>query len=321
MAVTALEITSCSPWAHGQPFGDVGPYQQLDGTVHFAVDPHHPNNAGITDLQRAPRDVHGLVRCAADVRLLQPAVPQRGNQRLLLDIVNRGNPTVLTNLNSAVSRMDPGNGFLMRQGYTIVWCGWQDDVPATPERLRIHVPEALDPVGQPITGKIAVWLQPATLLQVHPLADRQHRPHPATDLHDPDAVLTVQDHEDAPAHTISRSQWAFARLDGDRVVPDATSVYLATGFQPGKVYQVIYTTTGAPVLGLGLLALRDIVAFLRYGTAEEGNPCAGQLQYAYGFGRSQSGRCLRHVLYLGLNHDERQRPVFDGLIPLVAGGW
>jgi hypothetical protein len=89
---------------------------------------------------------------------------------------------------------------------------------------------------------------------------------------------------------------------------------------PGKIYQVIYTTTGAPVIGLGLLAMRDIVSFLRYGSAQESNPCAGHLQYAYGFGRSQSGRFLRHFLYLGLNQDEQDRIVFDGLIPLVAGG-
>lgn len=69
MAVTALEIKSCSPFAPGQTFGDVGPYQQLDATVHFAVDPDHPRNAGITDLQRAPRDAQGLVRCSADVRV------------------------------------------------------------------------------------------------------------------------------------------------------------------------------------------------------------------------------------------------------------
>ena len=120
MAVAALEIKSCSPFAQGQTFGDVGPYQQLDGTVHFAVDPDHPRNARITDLRRASRDAQGLVRCSADVRLLQPVEPQRSNQRLLLDIVNRGMPTVLTNLNSAVDRQDPGNGFLMRQGYTVV---------------------------------------------------------------------------------------------------------------------------------------------------------------------------------------------------------
>jgi len=320
MAVTALEIKTRSPFAQGTAFGDVGPYEQLDGTVHFAVDPGHPSNAEITDLQLAPRDAHDLVRCWADIRILKPAAPQHGNHRLLLDIVNRGNPTVLTNFNSAVGRMEPGNGFLMRQGYTVVWCGWQDDVPATPGLIRIQVPEAIDAGGKPIAGKIAVTFQPDAHIQVQLLSDRMHRPHPTADLHDRDAVLTVQDHEDAPPQTIPRQQWSFARLESGSVVPDATHIYLASGFVPGKVYRVVYTTAGAPVIGLGLLAMRDMVSFLRYGSAQEGNPCAGHMQYAYSFGRSQSGRFLRHFLYLGLNQDERDRLVFDGLIPLVAGG-
>ena len=96
-------------------------------------------------------------------------------------------------------------------------------------------------------------------------------------------------------------QWSFARLEGGSVVPDATHMYLASGFLPGKVYQVVYTTVGAPVIGLRLLAMRDRVSFLRYGSAQEGNPCAGHIRYAYSFGRSQSGRFLRHFLYLSLN--------------------
>jgi hypothetical protein len=320
MAVTTLEIKACNPFAQGAAFGDVGPYQQLEGTVHFAIDPEHPRNAGITDLTRAPRNAHGLVQCSADFRMLQPVALQHGNRRLLLDIVNRGNPTVLTNFNSAVGRTEPGNGFLMRQGYTVIWCGWQDDVPETPGLLRIDVPEAVDAGGQPISGKIAVTFQPDAHTQVQLLSDRLHRPHPAKELSDRDATLTVQDHEDAPPHSIPRPQWSFARLEGDRVVPDATHVYLASGFLPGKVYRVVYTTVGAPVIGLGLLAARDTVSFLRYGAASEGNPCAQNIQYAYTFGRSQSGRFLRHFLYRGLNEDEQERIVFDGLIPLVAGG-
>src|SRR5262249_3740808 len=190
----------------GETFGDVGPYQQLDGTVHCAVDPQHPSNAGIADLQRAPRDAHGRVHYSADVRILQPVAPQRGNQRLLLDIVNRGNPTVLTNFNSAVGRLEPGNGFLMRQGYTVVWCGWQDDVPETPGLIRIQVPEAVDADGKPIAGKIAVTFQPDTHIQVQLLSDRLHRPHPARDVNDQEATLTVQEHEDAPAQRISGHQ-------------------------------------------------------------------------------------------------------------------
>jgi hypothetical protein len=320
MAVTALQIRTCQPYAKGAAFGAVGPYEQLDGTVHVAVEPRHPRNAGIADLALAPRDAHGLVQASADFRLLRPGAPERGNGRLLLDIVNRGNPTVLTNLNSAAGRMDPGNGFLMRQGYSVVWIGWQDDVPPTPGLIRLNVLAAVDASGRPLAGKIAVAFQPDTPARVQLLSDRGHRPHPAKDLHEPDAVLTVQEHEDAPPQTIPRPQWSFARLEGERLVPDANHVHLASGFLPGKVYQVVYTTVGAPVIGLGLLAVRDAVSFLRYGTAEDGNPCAGQVQYAYSFGRSQSGRFLREFLYVGLNEDEQERLVFDGLIPLVAGG-
>src|SRR5919106_972580 len=274
MAVTSLEIQKRSPYAQGIAFGEVGPYQLLEGTVHLAVDPTHPSNAVITDLKRAPRDTNGLVHCSADFCILQPVSSQRGSHRIFFDVVNRGNPTAMTNLNSASGRMEPGNGFLMSQGYTVVWCGWQYDVPSTAGLMSVKVPEA---------------------------------------------VLMVREHQDGPPQVISRSQWSFARLEGGRVVPDASHIYMESGFQPGKVYEVIYTTTGAAVVGLGLLAPRDMVSFLRYGAARQGNPCAGDIQYAYAFGRSQSGGFLRQFLYQGLTEDEEDRTVFDGVIPLVAG--
>ena len=324
MAVTTLLITSRRPFAQEKTFGHVGPYEQLDGTVYCAVDPHHPANHLITDLKLAPRDASGRVHFAADWRLLRPVEPQRGNHRLLFDILNRGRGPGLRNLNSAADvaptePLDPGNGFLMRQGYTVAWCGWQHDVPDAPGLMRLRAPEAVTPDG-PISGKLVVIFQPDASSSVQFLADRIHRPYPTHNLEDPDAVLTEQEHEDAPERIIPRAQWSFARLDNGCVVPDATHVYMASGFVPGKVYQMIYTTTGAPVVGCGLLATRDFGSFLKYGSAAEGNPCAGDLEYAYSFGVSQSGRFLRHFLYLGLNQDEQDRTVFDGLIPHVAGG-
>ena len=74
-------------------------------------------------------------------------------------------------------------------------------------------------------------------------------------------MMTVQEHEDAPEEVIPRDQWSFSRLENGRTVPDAQHAYLEAGFQPGKVYQVIYTTTGAPVAGLGLPAIRDFASF------------------------------------------------------------
>src|SRR5205807_2193080 len=194
--------------------------------------------------------------------------------------------------------LDPGEGFLMRHGYTVVWCGWQHDVPAVDGLMRIHVPEAQSADG-PLSGKLLVKLQPNAPSQVQLLSDRLHRPYPTSALHDPDAMLLERDTEEAPPQMIPRTAWSFARLDAGQVVPDASHIYLASGFVPGKVYQVLYTTTGAPVIGLGLLTPRDLIAFLRYGTTQEGNPCAGALDYAYAFGASQSGRYLRQFLYLG----------------------
>lgn len=324
MAVTRLLITSRQPFAEDKAFGSVGPYEQLDGMVYFAVDPNHPANRLITDLGLAPRDAHGRVQFSADCRFLRPVEPQRGNHRLLFDILNRGRGLALRNLNSApdvppTAPLDPGNGFLMRQGYTVAWCGCQHDVPNAPGFLRLQAPDAATPEG-PIAGKLVVTFQLDTPADVQILASGLHRPHPTHDLDDPDAVLTEQDHEDAPERIMPRHDWAFARWEHDRVIPDASHVYLAAGFQPGKIYQVIYTTVGAPVVGLGLLATRDLGAFLRYGKAETGNPCADDIAYAYSFGVSQSGRFLRHFLYLGLNQDEQDRTVFDGLMPHVAGG-
>jgi hypothetical protein len=101
-------------------------------------------------------------------------------------------------------------------------------------------------------------------------------------------------------------KFALARLEASKPVPDARHIYLAAGFVPGRLYHVVYTTAGAPVIGLGFLATRDFASFLRHELARE-NPCAGQIRHAYVFGASQSGAYLRQLLYLSLNQDERER--------------
>ena len=320
MAVTRLEVHSIRPFAGGAVFGDTGPYRQIDGIVHLAVDPNHPANEVITDIKLAPQDAAGRAHCSADFTILQPEDPSRGSHRLVFDVVNRGNPTILTNLNSAGQRLGAGNGFLMRHGYTVVWCGWQYDVPPdAPGLVKAYVPEALHPDGAPISGRISVAFQPHRVIHTHSLADRLHKPHPAADINDLDAVLVVREYQDGPDAVIPRDRWAFARLDGEEVVPDSRYLYYSEGFQPGKVYELTYTTTGADVVGLGMLAPRDLVSFLRYGSADDGNPCAGDIEHAFTFGRSQSGGFLRRFIYCGLTQDEQDRPVFEGLIPLVAG--
>jgi hypothetical protein len=325
MAVAALEIKTRQPLAGGRDFSSGGRYTQLDGAAHFAIAPLHPLNRCITDIELAPRDRDGLVHFSSDIRMLTPEDPRRGNHRLLFDVPNRGNRLALATFNRVPRPINPsaptdaGDGFLMRHGYTIVWCGWQHDVPAVDGLMRIKVPESQQG-GGPVSGRLLVSFQPNAASQVQLLSDRGHRPYSSSNLDDPDAALLVRDGDDAPPRTIPRQEWEFARPEAGRVVPDADYVYLAAGFVPGKIYHVIYTTTGAPVIGLGLLAARDTVAFLRHGSAKDGNPCAHDIRRAYAFGASQSGRYLRQFLYLGLNEDEQERMVFDGLLVHIAGG-
>src|SRR5262249_6094595 len=140
------------------------------------------------------------------------------------------------------------------------------------------------------------------------------------DLGERDAQLTVRDQPDRPATPIPRDDWAFARVEAGRPVPDARHIHLAGGFEPGRLYQITYTALGAPVLGLSMAVLRDAVSWLKHGTTAEGNPAAGALRRAYAYGRSQAGRLLRTLVYEDLNLDERGRESLDGIIANVAGG-
>jgi hypothetical protein len=324
MPVTKFEIKTRKPFAEGQVFGDAGPYEQLEGVVEFAIDPSHAANQAIADLELAPTNAQGQVSFSSDFRILRPADPAKGNHRVLLDVPNRGKALALRNINSAPdvapdAPPNPGNGFLMQEGYMIVWCGWQHDVPDVPGVLRVRVPDA-NTIDGPVSGEIVVTFQINAPAQVQYLSDRDHLPYASNDLESWDSVLTVQDWEDGEKRTIPREEWSFARLEDGRRVPNASHIYMESGFIPGKVYQVKYTTTGAPVVGLGHLATRDIVSFLRQESSDNGNPCAGDVEYAYAFGVSQSGRVLRQFLHLALNRDQEGCVVFDGFISHVAGG-
>src|SRR5262249_34428149 len=70
--VTRVEIASRADVLDGKPFGDAGPYEKIVGKVFFAVDPNHPANKHIVDVDKAPRDAAGRVLFSADLYVLQP---------------------------------------------------------------------------------------------------------------------------------------------------------------------------------------------------------------------------------------------------------
>ena len=289
--------------------------------MHFAVDPTHPLNAVVTDLKLAPRGADGRVAFQSDFYLLRPVDPTRGNRRLLLDVPNRGRKVALGMFNSAVRVPDPttaedfGNGFLMRHGWTVAWLGWQHDVPRRDGMMALDIPR---PPG--VGGLVRCEFQPNTPTDVRPMADRYHVPYAVAELDDPAARMLVREHAGAPAVAVPRSAWRFARREGDRLVPDASHVYLEGGFAVGHIYELVYRSQDPVIVGLAFLGVRDTGAFLKWGSAAQGNPCAGALDRSVLFGVSQSGRFLRHMLYLGLDEDEQGRMVFDAVMPHVAGG-
>jgi hypothetical protein len=331
MPVTRFDVRLRRSLAGGKVFGDVGAYEELKGTLRFALDPKNAANERITDVALAPRDHSGRVEFESDVSVLLPVDRRRASGRVMLDVVNRGNTVAVPNFNRAtrptfVAGADPdppvdtGDGFLMRRGFVVISCGWQIDLPEVPGLLGLRGPEALDTNGNRITGRVYTQLQtpsPATHLL---LSDRGHRPYPAADLDERDAVLLVRDQPDGDATTIERDRWRFARVSGGKVVPDAHYIWLEGGFEKGRLYQVAYTAIGAPVVGLGIAALRDAAAWLKHGTAREGNPAPDVLRHVYAYGRSQTGRLLRTLVYNDLNLDEQGREALDGIIANVAGG-
>jgi alpha/beta hydrolase family protein len=329
MPVTQLDLTFRRPLANGQSFGSIGPYEELKGRLRFSIDPAHAANTPITDVERAPRNREGRVEFAADVSILLPVDRARANGRMIVDVVNRGNTVTMPNFNHATRPVfgpgasdphppiDVGDGFLMRRGYTVVSCGWQCDVPELPGLFRLYAPEARGVDGRPLRGRVYVNLQAPEVVPHFLLSDRGHLAYPAAELDEPNAVLLVRDQLDGEPDTIARSRWRFGREADGRVIADPRYVWLQGGFEKGRLYQVAYTAVGAPVLGLSFAALRDCASWLKHDPA---SPAESHLRWAYAYGRSQTGRFLRTLVYWDLNLDEQGREAFDGIIANVAGG-
>lgn len=326
--VVRVEITERGPFAAGRSFGEVGAYERIKGRMYLETDPAHEANARISDLQRAPRNAKGKVESWTDFFLLKPVDAQKGNGHLIYDVNNRGNMLALWTFNDGERTNDPhteahaGHGFLMRHGFSLLWCGWNGEVQADEtQRLLCGLPVAREMDGSVITGR--AHLEISSTERVFSRAFSWSpwgigAAYPAVSLDGADATLTMRPHRDAEGVELPRSAWALARWENGQVVPDPTHLYVQEGLRPGWLYDLVYTAKEPRVTGLGLTALRDCVAFFRYQTAAE-NALAGAVKKACVFGISQSGRVIHHFLYEGLNQDEAGRVVFDGALIHVAG--
>jgi hypothetical protein len=285
---------------------DAGTHERIIARVHFAADPRLPANRAIVDLAHAPRNAGGLVEYSSDLLFFQPKDPRRARGAVFVEVVNRGRDQALGLLSDAVQRSlapeswSMGDGFLLEQGFTVAFLGWQFDVTRA-QGLTFQTPVA--PVGGQVRAS-------AVITQGGPRAAGFALPYCAADPK-AGAAVTYRRRIDEAGQALPPDAWSFDR-NGCAVVIDAP---VRAG-----LYEAVYGAHGSPVAGLGLAAVRDFASYLKHGgriVALRESPAT--LRRVIGFGYSQSGRFLREFVRDGFNADERGRAAFDGLLIASAG--
>ncbi len=310
--VTRLDLSPPSTAFGGAAFGSTGAYERLAGRATLSLDPADPRNAIIADIALAPRNAQGRVEAVAEVVILRPARAFAGNGSLLVEVPNRGRELAGQLYHDVVANdlmlgRSAGNGFLLRQGYTLVWVGWQADIPPGEGRgagLRLEAPIVPNVTG--LSREEFLFdntTSPVTVPLTYPAASREG------------ASLTARVQADDPRGTPAGLSFRF--ID-DRQI----EITRPPGFDAGALYEFIYTAKDPAVQGIAFAALRDVATFLRRDRSPA-NPLASDgrptVDRAILHGVSQSGRVVRDYLYLGFNEDEAGRQVYDAMLPHIPG--
>ncbi len=308
---------SQSPTFEGRTFGSVGAYEKLRGKAYGELDPRDPQNAVITDIELAPRNpATGKVEYSMDIYLLKPLDLGKGNHKLYMEVNNRGGKLFgafngSAGGNNPTTAADAGDAFLMHQGYSLAWNGW--DISAAPgsDRLTISVPVAKNPDGSSITGPSYEYI-----VFDNATTTSSALAYPAATLDKLQATLTVRDHLMQSPSPIAASGWNYNAT--------GTAISLASGpFKQGAIYEFTYVAKDPVVAGIGLAATRDFLSFLKHARADDHgnpNPLWRHTRQVYTFTVSQPARYLNDFQTLGFNADERGRRVIDGILNWIGAG-
>ena len=261
--LTRLMIYRRNLFAAGHEFPITGAYEKLVGKFHGEVDPKNPLNRLIVNLDKAPVNSRGRVEYWSDFCILKPLDMERGNGKIFFDAPNRGSKRLVAFLNDAPQNNNPttlkdaGNGFLMRQGYSIVWCGWQGDLIPLKSWLVMGVPVATDN-GKEIIGAVRTEIVVTeTGIRSQPLSgDERVKSYEAASMDKSRASLTVREKSYGERILIPPSEWEFATLAKEprsrkvKLTPSPRDLYLRSGFKPGAIYEFIYPAKNPLVLDL-----------------------------------------------------------------------
>ncbi len=317
--IVRIEIVSREASAAANAAGIA--YETIRGRAHGEVDPADPRDGLVQDLGFAPRNARGRVEYETDFVLTKPVEMSRANGLLFYGVPNRGN----------VPGFDPA---FQARGYVFLASGWQGDVLPGGRRVTLQVPVATRD-GQPITGDVRTEYVPGRATPTLGLEEGpytgggSHAAYEAVAGAKARATLTRRSRADDPKEIIPEPDWAFSdsRATPFPGQPSSRHVSVRGGFQAGFIYELIYTAQNPLVLGLGFSATRDLVTFLRHEAKDDAgnaNPlrtteATNPVRAAVMVGVSQSGNFIRSFLQLGFNLDERNRMVFEGANPDVAG--
>jgi hypothetical protein len=318
--VVGIEVLQRSSFASAVKFGDSGAYEKIRGLAKFSLDPNAAANQVIVDLKLAPRDAKGRVVFESTFILLRPVTAR--NSTLVYDVNNRGGIGILGQMDGAspanndpATLADAGDGFLMRHGFTLLFSAWTWDVaPPLPgvKPLVFAPPVAHQSDGSSITGLVQNEFTVNAPKDITVYAGMRGLTYEPAVPDDPAAILSMRSRPGDLAVPIDRATWHF-------LAPEQPGgpgrVQLTHGFQPGVLYELVYTAKDPNITGAGLAGIRDLLAYFR------DHPFAGAPppRKVLIFGISQSGRLIGRMLHDGLDVDETGRLAFDGAYMQVPG--
>jgi hypothetical protein len=309
---------SQNPAFAGTTFGPVGAYQKIIGTASGKLDPKDPHNTMIADVQLAPRDANGLVDYSMDFYILTPVDPSKGNHKVFFEPPNRGGKQFgkfngSSGGNNPTTASDPGTAFLLNQGYTLVWGGWEPTTSRTNYSMGLTSPIAKNADGSSITGLDYEYIENDNATTTSYTTAYNTNSTDTTK-----ATLTMRNHLTDTPVTVPPTGWTWTSANTIALLPAGTP------FQQSWIYELTFTAKDPVVGGIGFAAIRDFASFLRNAkadTAGTANPLAKAAITRYvTWTLSQPARFMNDFIWLGFNQDLQNKQVFDGVFNWVGAG-
>ena len=311
--------TKESPTFGGYSFAGVGQYEKLVGMAYGELNPNDPKNSVIVDIGLAPRNSRGMVEYSHTFYILKPVDLSKGAHRLMYEPPNRGGKTINA-MNRGVGGNDPGsvtdpaalaNSFLMPRGWTLAFSGWDASAGTSMANFNsiINLPVAKNADGSSITGPSYEYIVVGNNTTSYTLNYK------AATLDKSKATLTHRKLLNDTPEVIPASGWEYVDDTHIRLLPAGTA------FAAQDIYEFSYTAKDPTVNGIGMAAVRDFVAWLRYAQKDDSdnsNPLAGDVQRVLTEISSQPGRFFNDFRLHGFNQAENLQKVFDGHMQWIA---